>query len=39
MHYTLLADAGAPMLLLQWPLMFCVLLPVIAVEAEVARRT
>jgi hypothetical protein len=26
------------MLLLQWPLMFCVLLPVIAIEAEVARR-
>jgi hypothetical protein len=38
MHQPLLADVGVPMLLVQWPLMLCALIPVIAVEAEVARR-
>ena len=38
MHQTLLADIGVPMIFVQWPLMFCALVFVIAIEAEVARR-
>ena len=33
-----LADAGIPMLFVQWPLMACALIPVIAVELFVFRR-
>ena len=38
MHQPLLADIGVPMIFVQWPLMFCALIPVIAIEAEVTRR-
>jgi hypothetical protein len=38
MHQPLLADVGVPMIFVQWPLMLCALIPVIAIEAEVARR-
>ena len=38
MHQPLLADAGVPMIFIQWPLMLCALIPVIAIEAEVTRR-
>jgi hypothetical protein len=38
MHHALLADMGVPMIFVQWPLMLCALVPVIAVEAEVTRR-
>ena len=38
MHRPLLADAGIPMLMVQWPLMLCALLPVILIETEVVRR-
>src|SRR5579864_5626084 len=38
MHQPLLADAGIPLLMVQWPLMVCALLPVILVETEVVRR-
>jgi hypothetical protein len=38
MHHTLLADAGVPMIFVQWPLMTCALLPVIAIEALVVRK-
>lgn len=37
-HHTLLADIGIPMIFVQWPLMFCALLPVILIEAEIVRR-
>jgi len=33
-----LADVGAPMILIEWPLMLCALIPIIFIEAEVARR-
>ena len=38
MHQPLLADAGIPMLMVQWPLMLCALLPIILIETEVVRR-
>jgi hypothetical protein len=38
MPHALLADAGAPMIFIEWPLMFCALVPVIVIETEVARR-
>ena len=38
MHNALLADVGVPMIFVEWPLMLCALVPVIAIEAEVARR-
>jgi hypothetical protein len=38
MHQVLLADAGIPMLLVEWPLMLCALVPVILLETEVVRR-
>jgi hypothetical protein len=38
MHHALLADAGVPMIFVQWPLMICALLPVIAIEALVVRK-
>ena len=38
MHQPLLADAGIPMLLVEWPLMLCAFVPVILLEAEVIRR-
>jgi hypothetical protein len=37
-HRPLLADIGVPMIFVQWPLMFCALLPVILIEAEIVRR-
>jgi hypothetical protein len=33
-----LADAGVPMIVVQWPLMFAALLPVIALEAWILQR-
>jgi hypothetical protein len=36
--HVFLADAGIPMIFVQWPLMLCALVPVIVVEAEVTRR-
>lgn len=38
MHQPLLTDAGIPMLMIQWPLMLCALVPVILLETEVIRR-
>jgi hypothetical protein len=38
MHHVFLADAGVPMIFVQWPLMICALLPVIAIEALVVRK-
>jgi hypothetical protein len=38
MHYAFLADMGVPMIFVQWPLMLCALLPVIAIEAFVVRK-
>jgi hypothetical protein len=38
MHHALLADIGVPMIFVQWPLMICALLPVIAIEALVVRK-
>jgi len=38
MDHMLLADAGVPMIFVQWPLMICALLPVIAIEALVVRK-
>src|SRR6266536_1309802 len=38
MHCALLADIGVPMIFVQWPLMICALLPVIAIEALVVRK-
>jgi len=38
MHQPLLADAGIPMLMVEWPLMLCALVPVILLETEVVRR-
>jgi hypothetical protein len=38
MHHALLADIGVPMIFVQWPLMICALLPVIAIEAPVVRK-
>jgi hypothetical protein len=38
MHHAILADVGIPMIFIQWPLMLCALVPVIAIEAEVTRR-
>src|SRR5438309_5133249 len=38
MHHALLADVGVPMIFVQWPLMICALLPVIAIEALVVRK-
>jgi hypothetical protein len=38
MPHALLADAGVPMIFVQWPLMTCALLPVIAIEALVVRK-
>jgi ABC-type sulfate transport system permease component len=37
MHHLFLADAGVPMICVQWPFMFCALLPVIAIEALIVR--
>jgi hypothetical protein len=37
-HHTFLADVGVPMIFVQWPLMFCALLPVILIEVEIVRR-
>ena len=37
MHTVLLADAGVPMIFVQWPLMLCALVPVIVIEALVVR--
>ena len=34
----MLADVGIPMIFVQWPLMFCTLIPVIVVEALLIRR-
>ena len=34
----MLADVGIPMIFVQWPLMFCALIPVIVVEALLIRR-
>ena len=33
-----LANAGVPMLAIEWPLMWCALIPVIFIETEIARR-
>ena len=38
MHHAVLADIGVPMIFVQWPLMICALLPVIAIEALVVRK-
>src|SRR5436309_6422997 len=38
MNHALLADVGVPMIFVQWPLMICALLPVIAIEALVVRK-
>jgi hypothetical protein len=38
MPLTLIADAGVPMIVIEWPLMLCALVPVILIEAEVIRR-
>jgi hypothetical protein len=38
MYEPLLADVGAPMILLEWPLMLCALVPIIFIEAEAIRR-
>jgi hypothetical protein len=38
MNHALLADVGVPMIFIQWPLMICALLPVIAIEALVVRK-
>ena len=38
MHHAVLADIGVPMFFVQWPLMICALLPVIAIEALVVRK-
>jgi hypothetical protein len=38
MGSALLADAGVPMIFVQWPLMICALIPVIGIEALVMRR-
>jgi hypothetical protein len=34
----MLADVGIPMIFVQWPLMFCALIPVVIVEALLIRR-
>jgi hypothetical protein len=38
MPLTLIADAGLPMIVIEWPLMLCALIPVIVIETEVIRR-
>lgn len=38
MHHALLADAGVPMIFVEWPLMFCALVPIIIIETLVLRR-
>jgi hypothetical protein len=38
MQSPILADVGLPMILVQWPLMLCALLPVIVIEALLVRR-
>jgi hypothetical protein len=38
MHHALLADVGVPMIFVEWPLMFCALVPVIIIETLVLRR-
>jgi hypothetical protein len=38
MQCALVADIGVPMIFVQWPLMICVLIPVIAIEAFVIRK-
>ena len=38
MHHLFLADAGVPMICVQWPFMFCALVPVIVIEALIVRR-
>jgi hypothetical protein len=39
MHSPILADAGIPMIFVEWPLMLCALVPVILLEALVIRRS
>jgi hypothetical protein len=38
MNHAFLADVGVPMIFIQWPLMICALMPVIAIEALVIRK-
>ena len=38
MHHFFLADAGVPMICVQWPFMVCALVPVIVIEAMIVRR-